>query len=539
MKKIKNEEGKSVNRLDNEIKTFNKANYLKQEIEEYKGNPLIEALPSILSTMDAYEKLQVKPLFHENERLVSDEIRFHMLYRLQQFFQPVSQHLDLERRFSRLIRSGYTSRNPLNINEVRFLNGTGAINSTSASSFTLMGFSGIGKTTAIENVLSLYPQVILHESPINRLQVVWLKLNCPHDGSLKTLCMDFFMKLDEVLGTNYFLKYGNNRNSISSLVIQMGRIARIHCIGALIIDEIQHLLTTRDKGSEKMMNFFVTLINEIGIPVMLIGTMRAKAVLQQDFRQARRGSGQGDMIWEQMKLDDDWDMFIEEMWKYQWTRSFTPLTDELRETIYNESQGIFDIAVKLFSLVQSRAIETGNEMITSKAIIKVGGEDLKLVQPMLKALRNGLESEIAIYEDITPLDLDGYLQQRKSNIDLRASIQKKKEEHENKQKRFEISHLEKAIHSLICLGIDGKQAENEVKRVINKGEFDNTADITIQVLTNLKNQKQDKVHNKKSKSEFNNKLGKIVERGKKDKKSAYDALMEDGYIKPPLKELIV
>lgn len=539
MKKIKNEEGKSMNKLDDEVKTFNKANYLKQEIEEYKDNPLIEALPSILSNVDAYEKLQVEPLFHENERLVSDEIRFHMLYRLQQYFQPVSQHLDLERRFSRLIRSGYTSRNPLDINEVRFLNGTGIINSTSASSFTLMGFSGIGKTTAIESILSLYPQVILHESPINRLQVVWLKLNCPHDGSLKTLCMDFFMKLDEVLGTNYFIKYGNHRNSISSLVIHMGRIARIHCIGALIIDEIQHLLTTRDKGSEKMMNFFVTLINEIGIPVMLIGTMRAKAVLQQDFRQARRGSGQGDMIWEQMKLDDDWDMFIEGMWKYQWTRSFTPLTDELRETIYNESQGIIDIAVKLFSLVQSRAIETGNEMITSQAIIKVGREDLKLVQPMLKALRNGLESEIAKYEDITPIDLDGFLQQRMSKIDLKASIQKKKEEQENRQKSYEISHLEKAIHSLISLGIDGKQAENEVKRIVIKGEFDNTADIVIQVLTNIKNQKQDKIHHKKSKSEFDNKLGKTVERGKKDKKSAYDALLEDGYIKPPLKELIV
>lgn len=539
MKKIKNEEGKSMNKLDDEVKTFNKANYLKQEIEEYKDNPLIEALPSILSNVDAYEKLQVEPLFHENERLVSDEIRFHMLYRLQQYFQPVSQHLDLERRFSRLIRSGYTSRNPLDINEVRFLNGTGIINSTSASSFTLMGFSGIGKTTAIESILSLYPQVILHESPINRLQVVWLKLNCPHDGSLKTLCMDFFMKLDEVLGTNYFIKYGNHRNSISSLVIHMGRIARIHCIGALIIDEIQHLLTTRDKGSEKMMNFFVTLINEIGIPVMLIGTMRAKAVLQQDFRQARRGSGQGDMIWEQMKLDDDWDMFIEGMWKYQWTRSFTPLTDELRETIYNESQGIIDIAVKLFSLVQSRAIETGNEMITSQAIIKVGREDLKLVQPMLKALRNGLESEIAKYEDITPIDLDGFLQQRMSKIDLKASIQKKKEEQENRQKSYEISHLEKAIHTLISLGIDGKQAENEVKRIVIKGEFDNTADIVIQVLTNIKNQKQDKIHHKKSKSEFDNKLGKTVERGKKDKKSAYDALLEDGYIKPPLKELIV
>lgn len=61
-----------------------------------------------------------------------------------------------------------------------------------------MGFSGIGKSSVVERILSLYPQVLLHKSPVNRLQVVWIKLNCPHDGSLKTLCMDFFTKVDNI-----------------------------------------------------------------------------------------------------------------------------------------------------------------------------------------------------------------------------------------------------------------------------------------------------------------------------------------------------
>ncbi len=100
-----------------------------------------------------------------------------------------------------------------------------------------------------------------------------------------------------MIGTDYFKKYGRSPNSVSSMVTRMGQIARLHCLGVLIIDEIQHLLSTKGDASEKMMNFFVTLINEIGIPVMMIGTMRARALLQKDFRQARRGSGQGDMVW--------------------------------------------------------------------------------------------------------------------------------------------------------------------------------------------------------------------------------------------------
>src|SRR5690606_12462215 len=129
-------------------------------------------------------------------------------------------------RFSRLLRHGYVSRNPRLPDYNRALNGSQDIRST-ASSMTLMGFSGIGKTTAIVRVLSLYPQVILHEHPLNLMQVVWLKLNCPHDGSLKSLCLDFFLKMDSLLGTNYYEKFGNRRNSIISMVTQMRKIARL------------------------------------------------------------------------------------------------------------------------------------------------------------------------------------------------------------------------------------------------------------------------------------------------------------------------
>ncbi|MBT2639377.1 AAA family ATPase [Bacillus sp. ISL-39] len=518
---------------------FQKAIYIDQEIEEYAGNPLIEALPPILSVGQAYEQLCSKPHFDERERDLSEELRYHMLFRLQRFFQPVTKHLDLEMRLSRLIRSGYSYRNPLDSNETRFLRG--AKIPTSSASFTLMGFSGIGKSSAVESVLSLYPQVLLHSDPVNRLQVVWLKLNCPHDGSLKTLCMDFFSKMDGILGTSYLKKFGNPRNNIGSLVLQMGRVARIHCLGVLIIDEIQHLLTAKDKGSEKMMNFFVTLINEIGIPVLLIGTMKARAILQQDFRQARRGSGIGDMVWEQMKFDDDWDMLIEEMWKYQWTKKDAVLTNELRRTLYDESQGIVDIAVKLFSLAQSRAIETGIEFITPEAIRKVGKEDLKLVQPMLKALRSGLESEITKYEDITPMDLKGFLEQRKSKIDIRATRQKQKEKQQKQKEQFEISQMENAISALVSLGTQPKLAEDVVRRVLRENKLDSSTEILLFALKIIDDKKANQKEKHKSKEIVKsvNKLAGVIEKGTKEKKSPHEALKEEGYIKLPLKEFII
>ncbi|MBG9787018.1 ATP-binding protein [Brevibacillus laterosporus] len=522
------------------------AEYKSQEIIDFQGNPLIEALPLILSPEEAFDALSYYPEFDKRERLLSTHLRYHAIPRITRFFQPVMQHLDLEQRFSRLLRHGYISRNPTKPSfnkalsygnqELSGANMKYDIRST-ASSMTLMGFSGIGKTTAIERILSLYPQLIIHKHPLNITQVVWLKLNCPHDGSLKSLCMDFFLKIDQLIGTNYYEKFGSRRHSISSMVTRMGQIARLHCVGALIIDEIQHLLTTKDNNSEKMMNFFVTLVNEIGVPVMMIGTMRAKSVLQQDFRQARRGSGQGDMVWQQMKQDDDWNLLIESMWEYQWLQKETALTEEIKQTLYEESQGIVDIAIKLFALSQGRAIELGKECITSSLIKKVAKDDLKLVQPMLQALKDGQLSELEKYEDIMPMDIAGYLQHHQSKIDLKATIQKKKNELEEKKKEKQNSILEGIIVTLIGLEVDAKDAEKVAKEVISKLPSATKTELVGAALQQLLG-KKDK---EEVKEEVNlvNELQLIIEKGKKNKSAAYESLKAAGYIKAPLNEFIV
>ncbi|MFP3361281.1 ATP-binding protein, partial [Planococcus sp. SIMBA_143] len=81
-----------------------------------------------------------------------------------------------------------------------------------------------------------------------------------------------------------------------------------------------------------------------------------------------------------------------------------------------ESQGITDIAVKLFALAQGRAIETGVESITRELIIQVAKEDLKLVQPMLKALKDGRPTELGQFGDIMPMDIEEYLVMRESRV---------------------------------------------------------------------------------------------------------------------------
>src|SRR5690606_8545365 len=78
---------------------------------------------------------------------------------------------------------------------------------STADSLSIIGISGIGKTTAIERLLLMYPQVIKHSNyegqMFNRTQITWLKIDCPYDGSLTTLCQSFFKAIDDLLGTRY------------------------------------------------------------------------------------------------------------------------------------------------------------------------------------------------------------------------------------------------------------------------------------------------------------------------------------------------
>ncbi len=68
-----------------------------------------------------------------------------------------------------------------------------------------------------------------------------------------------------------------------------------------------------------------------------------------------------------------WDHFIDQLWRYQWTREVTPIDPEIRDALYDESQGILDVVVKMFLLAQLRLVGIGEirgtpEVITPKLL---------------------------------------------------------------------------------------------------------------------------------------------------------------------------
>ena len=450
------------------------ATYHPEAIQNFQGNPFIEALPPRKPDIEIIRQLQHRPPYKEEDRLRPAEDRGMLVQILSQLFQPCEKDIDIYHKIERCIRWGYVDRNPFNQAFIRQqqheykaqLRKADRIPYSQAypttSGFALLGISGLGKSTTLRHVLNRYPQVIQHSCyngiPFNETQISWIHMDCPNDGSLKSLCSGFFERIDNLLGTDYFEQYSKKRTTLDTMRIAMARIARTYHLGILCIDEIQSLAVAKDASIPvKTLNFLVTLVNTIGVPVVLVGTPRALSFLQKEFQQAKRACGQGDALWEHMDNGDTWRMFVRSIWTYQYTRNKVPLTDEMLNALFEEAVGIPFLAVNIYKLVQEYAIYSGEETFSASSFHTIASQKMRLTLEMRKALLSGKEINLLHYLDLTPFKVK----------DFQISIQDINPPEPFAPEPVPASDIrEQAILALLAFGISRPTAMKHVERIL-------------------------------------------------------------------------
>ena len=178
-----------------------KAKYNEAILPEHKGNPLIEALPAKLSWEALLEDFGHYPDLDEHIRKHPDPlVREEYTSRLRDLRQPLPLYYECFRAIERSIKNGYSSKNPFSPTTAQFLHypvdekpdiapQTGFFE-PKGDGLTLIGESGVGKTSMLEQVLNYFPNVIIHESYQGRRmeyreQVVWIKVDCPNNSSVR------------------------------------------------------------------------------------------------------------------------------------------------------------------------------------------------------------------------------------------------------------------------------------------------------------------------------------------------------------------
>lgn len=188
------------------------------------------------------------------------------------------------------------------------------------------------------------------------------------------------------------------------MIADVADLCLIHAVGLIVIDEFQHMNLAKSGGEKKMINFLVTLVNVVEVSILLIGTPKALRLFANEFRQARRASGEGSMVWDRLQQDENWEEFLDQIWPYQWLQSPKERDELLTNKLYELTQGVPDIVVKLFCIAQARAIllaETPeDECLTVELLDDVFEEDFSIVKPMLDALNSGDKRALEKCDDL-------------------------------------------------------------------------------------------------------------------------------------------
>lgn len=225
-----------------------------------------------------------------------------------------------------------------------------------SDSFTIIGCSGIGKSSAISRAVDLITDKSFVEFNNTKICPV-VVVQCPFDSSVKGLAFEILRNIDDVLETKYYSNALRSRATTDVLIGIISQVSLYH-IGLLIIDEIQNVASS--KNGKTFINALTQLINNSGVSICMVGTPECKVFFEQQLQLARRSMG---LEYTPLQYDYYFENFCRTVFRFQYTRYQTELEAVILERLYEYSGGLVSLVVSLLHDAQEIAIITGSESL--------------------------------------------------------------------------------------------------------------------------------------------------------------------------------
>lgn len=351
-------------------------------------NPYITALPRKRSVQDLLKDFRFVPplVSHDEFNKLSFDDQITKIESLQYIRMYLPYYEKIEKAVDRALRDSYTRRASVSSNRPygeytfqdenvkTFRHSEVKGDGNAPSGFAVIGQSGCGKSTGIKGVLTKYPACIIHKpgTTEQHVQIPVISIEMVKNGNFHSIYSEIGRKIDEALDNNsqiYETELGRKGDTLGTKFSKLCRLIRILHIGLIVVDEIQRI--SKKKIKEETLETFMSLSNNTGVAVAVIGTEEAYEQLFFTPRTARRLSPliNGDKYCSDIKSIENILNIL-----YFYLPDKITLNDECLEAYYRESHGIIDYILKIFVCVATELVESKqkkkNVTLNAKMIIK-------------------------------------------------------------------------------------------------------------------------------------------------------------------------
>ena len=330
---------------------------------------IIHILPPMRAGEDLFSALEVLPKYDESICTAEVPVRLMALSDLYRIYVPSQMSLEIySKMYLALLRSLQKKGTKLavqqkNQNHKAIIQQEYSGIMGGSDSFTIIGASGIGKSSAISRAITLITEnrVIEVGNPYTKI-IPCICVQCPFDSSVKGLLLEILRKVDEMIDSKYYQNALRARTTTDMLIGSVSQVALNH-IGLLVVDEIQNVCNS--KNGKSLVGMLTQLINNSGISICMVGTPESAVFFEQAMQLARRALG---LRYDVMEYGTDFRKFCEIVFSYQYVKIRTEITDGIMEWLYEHTSGNISVVVSLIHDAQEISILNGKEVLNLEAL---------------------------------------------------------------------------------------------------------------------------------------------------------------------------
>lgn len=343
-------------------------------------NEIIRQLPKLKTGEELKQALTVLPEYGEHICKEDETIRLMALSDIYKIYLPSSMtteiyskvYLSMLRSLQKKnTKSAVIQRNE-NYRQIQNQSYRGIIGGS--DSFTIIGNSGVGKSSAIMGSIAVATDNLILEIEHPYMRIIPCVIcQCPHDCSVKGLLLEILRKVDEILDSQYYEQAIRARATTDMLIGCVSQVSLNH-IGLLVVDEIQNVCNHRN--GTNLVSMLTQLINNSGISICMVGTPESTKFFEKEMQLARRSLG---LQYGALEYNEYFRYLCETVYSYQYVKNRTEISDMVIEWLYEHSSGLVSVVISLIHDAQEIAIMTGKEVLNIETLDIAYQERMKML----------------------------------------------------------------------------------------------------------------------------------------------------------------